>query len=316
MTSESFSRPGAVDLSGMAAQSPAGNGPAAAQPGSGATSTSAGPYVLDVTDESFQQDVIQRSLTVPVVIDLWADWCQPCKVLSPILERLSTEYEGRFLLAKVDVDANPQVSAAFQVQSIPAVFAVLRGQPVPLFQGALPEPQVREVIDQLLQVAVTNGVAGRAEPVGPAAAAAEEMPEPAHDPRFDEAYDAIERGDFDAAAAAYRSVLNDAPADPDAKAGLAQVELLSRTHDLDAEKVRATAAERADDVDAQIAAADLDIVDGRVDDAFGRLVAAVGRTSGDERDRARTHLLELFEVVGAQDPRVTKARAALARVLF
>jgi putative thioredoxin len=321
MTSESFSRPGAVDLSGMAGQAqPPGTGAGGASTVAGQAAAGAGgSYVLDVTDETFQQEVVQRSLSVPVVIDLWADWCQPCKQLSPILEKLAAEYEGRFLLVKVDVDANPQISAAFQVQSIPSVFAVLRGQPVPLFQGAIPEPQVRQVLDQLMQVAVANGVSGRAEPVAaaaPAGPAGEPAPEPPHDPRFDDAYDAIEKGDFEAAAAAYKSVLNDAPGDAEAKAGLAQVDLLQRTHNLDPQTVRSTATDKPDDVEAQITAADLDIVEGRVDDALSRLVDTVGRTSGDDRDRARTHLLELFEVVGAQDPRVTKARAALARVLF
>ncbi len=317
MTSQSFSRPGAVDLSGMAAQtSPPAAGSAATPRLAGQAPAAGGSYVLDVTDETFEQDVVQRSLSYPVVIDLWADWCEPCKQLSPILEKLAGDHEGRFLLAKVDVDANPQISAAFQVQSIPSVFAVLRGQPVPLFQGALPEAQVRDVIDQLLQVAVANGVTGRAEPVGPATAPEEGEQEPTHDPRFDEAYEAIERGDFDQAAAAYRSVLSESPADTDAKAGLAQVELLRRTHSLDAQTVRASADQRPDDVEAQLAAADLDITDGRVDEAFSRLVGTVGRTSGDDRDRVRTRLIELFEVVGAQDPRVTNARAALARVLF
>ena len=152
MSAESFMRPGAVDLSSLAARS---RPPAAA--GNGAVAS----VVVDVTDATFEAEVLTRSLTVPVVIDLWAEWCGPCKQLSPILEKLAREYDGRILLAKVDVDANPQLSAAFQVQSIPSVFAVVKGQPVPLFQGAIPEPQVRQVIDQLLEVAATNGVSGR-----------------------------------------------------------------------------------------------------------------------------------------------------------
>jgi putative thioredoxin len=269
--------------------------------------------VIDVTEADFQARVVEQSMTVPVVIDFWADWCGPCKQLSPILERLAAADGGRWLLAKIDVDANPRLGQAFQVQSIPAVFAVLQGQPVPLFQGALPEAQVRQYLDELLRVAETNGVNGRVvvqeEPQEAGA-------EPPHDPRYDEAYDAIERGDYEAAAAAYRALLDQAPADADARAGLAQVELLRRTADLDTEAVRTAAAERPDDMDAQIAAADLDLIEGQIDEAFRRLIELVRRSDGDDRNRARQHLLDMFEVVGSGDERVAKARTALANALF
>jgi putative thioredoxin len=309
MSAESFMRPGAVDLSGLAARS---RPPGAA--GNGAVSS----LVVDVTDATFETEVLTRSLTVPVVIDLWAEWCGPCKQLSPILEKLAREYDGRILLAKVDVDANPQLSAAFQVQSIPSVFAVVKGQPVPLFQGAIPEPQVRQVIDQLLEVAATNGVAGRLQVAETSDEENVAVPatEPPHDPRFDAAADAIEKGDFIAAAGAYRSMLADSPADPEAKAGLAQVELLQRVNEADATSARRAADADPADVSAQLAAADLDIADGKVDDAFARLVDTVRRVSGDDRDQVRTRLLELFDLVGSADPRVAKARSALASALF
>jgi putative thioredoxin len=252
-------------------------------------------------------------MTVPVVIDFWADWCGPCKQLSPALERLASQGEGRWVLAKIDVDANPRLGQAFQVQSIPSVFAVLKGQPIPLFQGAYPEAEVRRFIDELLRVAEANGVNGRVQiaPEGETPA-----PEPEEDPRFDEAYDAIERGDLDAAAAAYRGVLADNPSDADAKAGLEQVELMRRTQDVDQDQVRARAEQNPDDIEAQSAAADLELLSGDAEAAFNRLIDTVRRTSGDDRDRAREHLLQLFELVGPDDERVARARTALANALF
>jgi putative thioredoxin len=304
MSQPTFNPYGAVDLSALAAH------PAAGDPG---PAPAPGGVVVDVTEADFQAVVVEQSMTVPVVIDFWADWCGPCKQLSPVLERLADADEGRWLLAKVDVDANPRLGQAFQVQGIPAVFAVVKGQPIPLFQGALPEAQVRQYLDELLKVAEANGVTGRV-----AAADAEPVvdDEPPVDPRYDEAYDAIERGDLDAAAVAYRSVLADDPSDADAQAGLGQVELMRRTQGVDPATARARAAEAPDDVAAQTAAADLDLLDGRVEDAFARLVDLVARSSGDDRDAARTHLVGLFDLVGSQDERVARARTALANALF
>jgi putative thioredoxin len=308
MSQSSFNPYGAVDLAALARPA----GPAADGPG-----VAPGGVVVDVTEADFQAVVLEQSLTVPVVIDFWADWCEPCKQLSPVLERLAAADGGRWLLAKVDLDANPQLGQAFQVQSIPAVFAVVKGQPIPLFQGALPEAQVRQYLDELLRVAEANGVTGRLAVDGPAAEAeAEGTPEPESDPRYDEAYDAIERGDLDAAAAAYRAVLAESPADADAQAGLGQVELLRRTQDLDEAAARQRAADNPDDVAAQTAVADLDLLGGHVEDAFRRLVDLVRRLSGTDRDAARTHLVGLFELVGNQDERVAKARTALANALF
>ncbi|UNO39879.1 tetratricopeptide repeat protein [Streptomyces sp. MST-110588] len=285
----------------------------------GAQPAGGGRLVFDVDEAGFQQDVLQRSTEVPVVIDFWAEWCQPCKQLGPLLERLAAEYAGKFVLAKIDVDANQMLFQQFGVQGIPAVFAVVAGQPLPLFQGAAPEDQIRQVLDQLVRAAEQQfGIVGA--PIDPAAegAAPAERPAPVgpYDALLEAASQALDAGDLGGAIQAYKNVLADDPANPEAKLGLAQAELLDRVRGLDAREVRKAAADNPADVQAQIRAADLDLVGGHVEDAFGRLIDAVKRTAGEERDAARVRLLELFEVIGAEDPRVTAARTALARVLF
>ncbi|MFD4654922.1 tetratricopeptide repeat protein [Kitasatospora sp. NPDC058444] len=290
---------------------------AAAESAGVAPAQSAYQLVIDVTEDTFETEVVQRSTEVPVVIDFWAEWCGPCKQLSPILESLAEEYAGRFVLAKIDVDANQMLSQQFGIQGIPAVMAVVAGQLVPLFQGAESAANVRKILDQLILVAeqrfgVAGGAAGAVAP-GEAAAPAPQRPE---DPALSAAHDALDAGDLDGAIQAYRNVLAEQPGNIEAKLGLAQAELLKRIEGLDLQAVRAAAAADPKDVDAQLKAADLDLVGGHVEDAFGRLVTTVGRTAGEDRDTARLRLLELFEVIGPEDPRVVAARTALARVLF
>ena len=264
-------------------------------------------------EADFQTQVIDRSFQVPVVIDLWASWCQPCKALTPILERLAAQADGAWLLAKVDTDAEQRIAAAFQVQSIPTVYAVVKGQPMLLFQGALPEAQVRQYLDEMLRVAAANGVTGR---IGAETTEAAGSEEPAGDSRLDAAYDAIEAGDWDAAEAAYRSILATSPSDPDAAAGLGQVALLRRTDGADPVAALAAADAAPDSLQAQALAADVELLTGRVDEAFARIVELVRLTSGDERTAAKDHLIGLFALVGEADPRVARARTALANALF
>ena len=320
----SSSMAGAVDLSGLKARAEsrsAGPADAAGPPASsgGAAPPAAGgapAAIVDVTEATFQAEVIDRSMDIPVIVDLWAEWCGPCKQLSPVLEKLARESRGAWVLAKIDVDANPRISQAFQVQSIPTVIVVAGGQPVTQFSGAQPEPELRQWIGQLLDalreqmpgIAAAEAAAGEAgdleEPV--------EVPE---DPRFVAAEEALEQGDYAGAEAAYEAILAAEPANPEAAAALTQVRFLAR-----AEATDPTAVARADadpdDLDAQLAAADAEVAGNQVEPAFDRLVRTVGRTAGEDRDRVRTHLVGLFELFGPDDERVTRARRALARVLY
>jgi putative thioredoxin len=295
---------GAVSLDSLATRRQPSTVPP--QPaGAGAATSGAPGVVIDVTEASFQADVIELSMRVPVVIDFWAEWCGPCKQLSPILEKLAGESAGSWVLAKIDVDANPRLATAAGVQGIPAVKAVWQGGIVGEFTGAMPEAQVRDWIGQLVTAtgAQAAGVDGEAPP-------------PPVDPAQLAAAQAFEDGDYDAAEAAYQAILDATPADPLARGALAGVRLFKRAEGLDAATTRAAADANPDDIAAQTAAADVDILEGLIEEAFARLVATVARTSGADRDKARLHLLGLFEAVGQDDPAVVSARGALSRALF
>ncbi|PZE92995.1 co-chaperone YbbN [Curtobacterium sp. MCLR17_039] len=324
---------GAVDLSSLVDRAqrppqPSGAPAPAGSPGGAVPGTEAGTVngadltvpslVIDVTDATFQ-DVLQLSTVVPVIVDIWAEWCGPCKQLSPILEQLTAEYDGRVVLAKVDADTNPQLVQAFQAQSIPTVAAVIGGRPLGLFVGALPEAQVRDVYEQVLQAAEQNGVTGRVTVDGAAAPTDAEQGEPEPEPlppHHQAAYDAIERGDFATAIEEYKTAILQDPHDQMAVAGLAQVSLLDRLNGRTADEIRAAAAAGPQDVQAQLAVADLDISGGHVDDAFGRLLDLVPTVFGDDREALRVRLVEYFELIGSEDPRVVAARRRLANALY
>jgi putative thioredoxin len=296
---------GAVDLSGLRdrartpapsstappASAPTSPAPPADQPSGGAVT------IIDVTEATFQAEVLERSLTTPVIIDFWAEWCGPCKQLSPVLEKLALEGEGSWVLAKIDVDANPRIAQAFRVQGIPMVFAVVGGQPVDAFTGVVPEAQLRPWIDAVLKA---GGV---------------DVPM-AEDPQLLAADDALVDGDLDEAERAYKKILAERPADEAAAAGLAQVGLLRRVQGVDAASAVATADAQPADVDAQLLAADLEVLNGQAEQAYDRLVKLVRRVFGDDRDKVRQHLVSLFSVAAPDDPAVAAARRALANALF
>jgi putative thioredoxin len=297
---------GAVDLAAVKARSEAAARAAEAPP------PAAGASVVDVTEATFQADVIDRSFQVPVLIDLWAEWCQPCKQLSPVLERLAIEAGGAWVLAKIDVDANPRISQALQVQSIPTVFAVLGGQLVPGFQGALPEAQVREFVDAVLKAGAEAGLKGAptgdVQPDEPTA-------EPPEDPRFVAAEEALEAGDYSLAIERYQGILAVEPANTEASLALRQVALLQRIDSIDP-ALAERAASAPDDAQAQLAAADLALARNDVDEALRVLLAALTKTSGEDRDVVRERLIEYFDLLGPDDPRVGPARREMARALF
>ena len=318
-----FSMYGAVDLGARQAaaqrrQQQAARAASAADADAGGGGQAGGPaspasaFVIEVTEETFNNDVALRSRSTPVIVDLWAEWCGPCKQLSPVLEKLANEAGGAWVLAKIDVDANPRLAQAFQAQSIPMVVAIVGGQMVDAFLGAMPEAQVRQWLDQVLEVAGQLGVQGAPrEGAEPGEDAFDDLP-----PALAAARDAMEEGDLDAAAKALEKALADTPADSLAKSWLAQVNLMRRVSAQDEAAAIREAAAHPEDIGAQLTAADFEMASGDAERAFDRILAVVKRTSGDERNKARLHLLDLFEVLSPDDERLKKARTQLTLLLF
>lgn len=293
---------GAIDLSSLKQPAtPAGGGPTA--------STSA--YVLDVTEATFEADVLQRSMTVPVLIDFWADWCGPCKQLSPVLERLAESDAGKWILAKIDVDKNQALSSQLQIQSIPTVLLALGGRLIQGFSGALPERDVRSFLDQVLAAAQQAGLEGTGE------AAADGPATPPAEPELIQAEEALGREDYPAALAAFDALLARKPGHPEGTAGRAWAALLERTAGItDPAAVLQRALQMPDDIAAQTAAADVEVLGQQIGAAIDRLVSLVRRTSGAERDDVRQHLLGLLDALDPQDALVLAGRRSLANALF
>jgi putative thioredoxin len=309
MSQQPFSRPGAVDLSGLQGTTPpGGNG--------GGVPQASSAYAVKLTEQNFQE-VLEGSRTAPVLLAFESPGRSPESVqLADAMQQLSTEFEGRFLLGRVDIDAVPQIAQAMQIPSVPLVVLVAQGRPMPLLQNFAPLEELRQAITQVLQQLTASGFTGRHQPRTGNGVVDEETGEEQLDPRYAPAQDALERGDIDAAVAEYQKLVDANPADAEAAAGLAMAKLLKRTEGVDLNAARAAAAESPDDVEAQTLVADLDLLGGHVEDAFDRLVGLVRRTTDADRDAARTHLIALFGAVGNADPRVIRARRDLASALF
>jgi putative thioredoxin len=293
-----FNIAGAVDLSRLA------------KPATPAQPTSTSPYVLDVSETDFEELVLRKSLQVPVLIDFWADWCGPCKQLSPLLEKLAEEFNGSWVLAKIDVEANQQLSGQLQIQSIPAVFLALGGRLVPGFTGALGETELRSFIEQVLAAAKQAGLPG---PGGDVEAEAPPVPV---DPDLLLAEDALSNENYAAAIVAYEALLARKPGDAEALLGKAWAALLLRAVDLDPEAVLAAAAAAPDDVATQTAAADVEVLSDQIQPAIDRLVGFVKRSAGDDKNAAREHLLGLFSVLDPEDERIVVGRRSLSNALY
>ena len=245
---------------------------------------------IEVTDATFEKDVIERSHEVPVVVDFWAAWCGPCRALTPILHKLADEADGTWRLATVDVDVNPMVSQGFRIQGIPAVKAFKDGKLVAEFTGALPEPQVRTWLEQL----------------GPTPA----------DASFDRGREREAAGDLEGAASAYEQAVAQQPAHRAAQMALTRMKVRLRAGEQDADALRQRLAADPLDVDAAIALADALIAQDDAAGAFAPLLHIVGVGAGDAKERARAHLVELLGSLPADDPRASDARRSLSRALF
>ena len=317
MTQQPFSRPGAVDLSGLS-QPPAAGASAPSQPGAGgvAPGGARGAYATDVTEQTFQS-VLDASVTAPVVLVFYSPSRVPeSSSYAQDVATAAEDYEGRFLVGLIDIDAAPTIAQAMQIPQVPLLLVILDGrpaaQPIP---GVLPLDDVRALLNQLAQGLTAQGITGRHQPLS-VAAPPDEDGEPAVDPRYAKAEEALASDDIDTAVAEYQRLVDANPADAEAAAGLAMAKVLQRIQKVDVAVARVAADAAPDDVDAQTLAADLDLLDGRVDEAFARLVDLVRRSTDDERNRAREHLLGLFAAVGNDDPRVLKGRQNLASALF
>jgi putative thioredoxin len=319
MSQQPFTRPGAVDLSGLKRPAPGSGQPSAQTPAGGGGDVGGGrsAYTVDVTEQNFQT-LLESSVTAPVVLVFYSPSRVPESTAYADEVAAAVEaYDGRFLAGLVDIDASPAIAQTLQIPQVPLLMVILDGrpaaQPIP---GVLKRDEIDTLLNQLAQGLTAQGITSRHQPLAVAPPAAGEDGEEQVDPRYAAAQQALENDDIDGAVAEYQRLVDANPADVEAAAGLAMAKVLQRTHGVDLNAAREAAAASPDDVEAQTLVADLDLLGGHVDDAFDRLVDLVRRSAGDERNRAREHLLGLFAAVGNEDPRVLRGRQNLASALF
>jgi putative thioredoxin len=257
---------------------------------------------IEVTVENLSNEILPLSLVRPVIVLMWTSRSPESVEMVKTLGKLETDYKAAFSLARVDIDAYPEVAQAFQTKSVPYAVAIIAEQMVPLFEQAYPEAQVKLVIDKVLTLSSEQGVG--------------EAPVEQVEPEETDAMNALESGDYIAAEAAYKKWLARKPTENLAKLGLAQTQLLIRTEGLDLNTVIAQSTAEPTDIDLQLMAADVEIVNGGVEAAFTRLLHAVKATTGDDRAKIKNHLLGLFALVDPSDPRLAAARKELASALF
>jgi putative thioredoxin len=257
---------------------------------------------IEVSVENLSNEILPLSLVRPVIVLMWTSRSPESVEMVKTLGKLESDYKAAFALARVDIDANPEVAQAFQTKSVPYAVAIIAEQMVPLFEQAYPEAQVKMVIDKVLTLASEQGVG--------------QAPVEQIEPEEVDAMNALESGDYVAAEVAYKKWLARKPSENLAKLGLAQTQLLMRTEGLDLDTVIAQSTASPTDIDLQLKAADVEIVNGGVEAAFTRLLHAVKATQGDERAKIKNHLLDLFALVDPSDPRLAAARKELASALF
>ena len=316
---------GAVDLSSLVqrANAPAGQAPGASaaptpgqpaeagQPAAGEPVATLPDVVIDADEQTLEQ-FMQLSQFLPVIVEMHAKWSSDAQALSPVLAKIVRSAEGRIVLVRVDLDAHQQLGQQ------PQVIAIIGGRPLQLFSGHPPEEQITQSVGEILQVAAQQGLTGHVAVDGAPQGEAEEQEPvaPPLPPLHAEAFEALERGDYAAAIDAYERALAERPADDEARAGLAQVQLLVRLQGKTLEEIRQRAAAGPDDLDAQLDVADLDLSGGHIDDAFDRLLTLFPKLDAEGKTAVRERLLDLFLVVGVTDPRVGSARARLTNLLF
>ena len=257
---------------------------------------------LEVDAKNLTTEFLPMSAQKPVVVLCWSARSPESVEMLQALGRLALVDQGAWVLARVNIDEQPQVAQALQTRTIPYGLVFIAEQPIPFVEQALSETQLREVINKILTLAAQQGIG--------------EAPVEQAEPEEDVALAAIDRGDYLAAEAAYKELLQRKPNDMYGKVGLAQVQLLIRVDGVDAAKVLAQAIEHPHDVQIQMECADIEVAQGDLEEGFKRLLALVSVLSGDEQKRVKDRLLEFFALVDSADPRVIKARAALANALF